>query len=233
MVLIKRHFIEQAITRAKIDEYLASQFQRARYSGVDIVQTPIGTRVTIFAERPALIIGSRGSTVRKVTEVLEKLFNLPNPQISVMNVENPDLDARVNAFRIASSLERGFHFRRVAFIALRRIMQAGAVGVEIVISGKLTGERARFEKYRAGKIYKTGEHVDYVVDKAIAHALLKKGIIGVQVTIVKEGKLGDYVRIKDEEEVKEFVEAIREQKKAEEEIEEILKEAEEEIVSEG
>ena len=229
MVLIKRHFIEQAITRAKIDEYLASQFQRARYSGVDVVQTPIGTRVTIFAERPALIIGSRGSTVRKVTEVLEKLFKLPNPQISVMNVENPDLDARVNAFRI----ERGFHFRRVAFIALRRIMQAGAVGVEIVISGKLTGERARFEKYRAGKIYKTGEHVDYVVDKAIAHALLKKGIIGVQVTIVKEGKLGDYVRIKDEEEVKEFVEAIREQKKAEEEIEEILKEAEEEIVSEG
>ncbi len=232
MVLIKKYFIKQAMQKTMIDEYLAKQFARARYSGVDIVQTPIGTRVTIFAERPALIIGARGATVRKITQVLERIFHLPNPQVSVMNVENPDLDARVNAFRIASNIEKGYHFRRVAFISLRRIMQAGAVGAEIVISGKLTSERARFEKYKAGKIYKTGEHTDYVVDRAIAHALLKKGIIGVQVTIVKPGKLGDYVRIKDESEVEEFVNTLREQRKAEEEIEEILEQAEEEITGE-
>ena len=143
-----------------------------------------------------MIIGYKGSTIKKLSQVLEKWFGLENPQITVINVPNPDLNARVMAFRLALALERGYHFRRAAFIALRHIMAAGALGAEIVVSGKLTSERARFEKYRAGKVYKSGHHINYLVDRAIAHALLKPGIYGVKVTIVKPVKPVDHIEIK-------------------------------------
>lgn len=197
---IKRYFVEKGLLKTRIDEYLAKEFYRAGYAGVDIMRTPLGTRITIYAERPAIIIGSRGSTIRKLAEIFQKRFKIENPQITVTNLENPDLNARVMAFRLAQALERGYHFRRAAFIALRRIMEAGAVGAEIVISGKLTSERARYEKYRAGSIYKAGDMVNYVVDRAVSYALLKPGVYGIEVRIVKPMKPVDRVEFRPLEE---------------------------------
>ncbi len=198
MVNIKKYFIEHSLKRVAVDEFLAKMFYRAGYAGVDIQRTPLGTRVIIYAERPAVIIGKRGSMIKKLAQILEKYFGLENTQITVTNVENPELNARVMAFRLATALERGFHFRRAAFVALRRIMEAGALGAEIVISGKLTSERARYEKIRAGKVFKVGDQVSYMVDRAVAHALLKPGIYGVEVTIVKPVPTADYVKIKEQ-----------------------------------
>ena len=196
MVNIKRYFVQRGLQKTRVDEYLAKMFSRAGYAGVNIQRTPLGTHIVIYAERPAMIIGRRGQTIRELARIFEKIFGLENPQITVMPVENPDLNARVMASRLAQALERGFHFRRAAFIALRRIMAAGAVGAEIKISGKLTSERARYEKYRMGRIYKAGEQVDLLVDHAIAHALLKPGIYGIEVLIVKPGSPVDSIKIK-------------------------------------
>ncbi|MCE4604109.1 MAG: 30S ribosomal protein S3 [Aeropyrum sp.] len=206
-----KYFINQAMLRAKIDEWLAQNFYEAGYSRVKIVQTSLGTNVTIWAERPALIIGRRGATIKRLQEVLQSVFGLPNPRIRVEQPDNVMLDARVQAFRIARSIERGIHFRRVAFAALNRIMSNGALGAEITISGKLTSERARFEKFRAGKVYKSGHKVDELVDRASAYARLPKGVIGVDVIIVRPGKPGDYIRIKSEDEVKELVGELKSQ----------------------
>jgi small subunit ribosomal protein S3 len=195
MVNIKSHFIQLNLLKLKIDEYLAKNFMRAGYSHVDLIKTPLGTRVIIYADRPALIIGRKGQTIRQLTEMLEKYFKLENPQITVTQVENPELDARVVATRLALAIERGYHFRRAAFVALRRVMGAGAVGVEIVISGKLVSERARYEKIRTGKVYKTGAHIERLVDRAIVHLLRKPGIYGIQVLIVKPEEPDDAVRI--------------------------------------
>lgn len=197
MVDIKSHFIGLNVLRIKIDEYLAKNFMRAGYSKVELIKTPLGTRVIIYADRPALIIGRRGQTIRRLTEILEKYFKLENPQITVTQVENPDLDARIVATRLALAIERGYHFRRAAFVALRRVLGAGAVGVEIVISGKLTSERARYEKIRAGKVYKTGHHIERLTDRAVIHLLRKPGIYGIEVLIVKPGEPDDIVRIKE------------------------------------
>ncbi|MCD6324173.1 MAG: 30S ribosomal protein S3 [Desulfurococcales archaeon] len=196
MVDIKAHFLGLNMLRVKIDEYLAKNFMRAGYSRVELIKTPLGTRVIIYADRPALIIGRRGQTIRQLTEVLEKYFRLENPQVTVTQVDNPDLDARIVATRTALAIERGYHFRRAAFVALRRIMAAGAVGAEVIISGKLTSERARYEKIRAGKVYKTGHHIERLVDRAVIHLLRKPGIYGVEVVIVKPGEPDDYVGIK-------------------------------------
>jgi len=201
VVNIKKLFVQKGIIKAKIDEYLAKEFYRAGYAGVDILKTPLGTRIVIYAERPAIIIGRRGSMIRQLAQIFEKRFGLENPQITVTTVENPYLSARIVAFRLAVALERGFHFRRAAFIALRRIMEAGALGAEIVISGKLTSERARYEKYRAGRIYKTGEQATIMVERAVAHALLKPGVYGIEVRIVKPMKPMDHIEIKPPEEI--------------------------------
>uniref|UniRef100_A0A7C2V972 Small ribosomal subunit protein uS3 n=1 Tax=Ignisphaera aggregans TaxID=334771 RepID=A0A7C2V972_9CREN len=195
MVNIKRYFIELGIKKVAVDEYLAYKFWRAGYAGVDLIRTPLGTRVIIYAARPGMVIGRRGQNLRVIQTVLENLFGIENPQITVVEVDNPDLNAHVVAFNIALALERGVHFRRAAFVALRRVMSAGAIGCEITISGKLVAERARYEKIRAGKLYKSGEQSLYLVDRAIAHVLLKPGIFGVEVLITKPGPTADHVEI--------------------------------------
>lgn len=137
----KDHFIERGIRKAEIDDYLANELKKAGYGKVDIQKTALGTRVIIHAARPGLVIGRRGRTVRDLTEALESKFGVENPQIEVNEIEKPELNARVMATRLASALERGIHFRRAAYSILRRVMAAGAKGVEIKVSGKLTSQR--------------------------------------------------------------------------------------------
>lgn len=204
MVNIKRYFIEQGIKKVAVDEYLAYKFWRAGYAGVDLIRTPLGTRVIIYTARPGIIIGRRGQNLKVIQAVLEQLFGVENPQVTVVEVDNPDLNARVVAFNIALALERGIHFRRAAFVALRRIMNAGALGCEIVISGKLVAERARYEKIKAGKVYKSGEQSLHLVDRAVAHVLLKPGIYGVEVLITKPSTTADHVEIIPPEQVTEL-----------------------------
>ncbi|MCY0849215.1 30S ribosomal protein S3 [Sulfuracidifex metallicus] len=185
MVNVRKYFLQKYMTRVMVDQYLAKQFYNAEYSGVEINRSPIGTRVIIYAGRPAMIIGKGGRTIKQLAQILEKHYQIENPQITVTNVEKPELDARVMAFRLAITLEKGYHFRRAAFITVRKIMNAGALGTEVVISGKLSSERARYEKLKEGTVYKSGQSLDYMVDRAIAIATLKPGIFGVEVVITK------------------------------------------------
>jgi small subunit ribosomal protein S3 len=209
-----------------IEEYLASMFPRAEFAGVELIKSPLGVRVIIYADRPSLIIGRKGETIRKLQTIFEKHFKLENPQITVSSIENPELNARVVASRIAQALEKGYHYRRAMFIALRRIMAAGAVGAEIVVSGKLISERARFEKLRAGKVYKTGDHVNYIVDRATYTALLIPGIYGIEVIIVKPVPPADHIEIVQRplEELKKIVEEYEKRSVGEEVVTEFTKE---------
>lgn len=194
-----KHFVNENIKRAEIDEFLWKEFERAGYGGVDITKTPLGTNVVVYAMRPGLIIGRGGETIKNLAKVLEEKFNLPNPQISVAEIEIPELNPYVMASRVAAALRRGVHFRRVAFWALNQIMGAGALGVEIIISGKLRTERARAEKFRDGYIPKSGDPAMKYVRKAVAHVQLKPGIFGVQVLIVSpDARFPDEVRILEE-----------------------------------
>lgn len=180
----KDQFIEKGVRRSEIDDYLAEELKKAGYEKVDIQKTALGTRVIIYAARPGLVIGKRGRTVRDLTEALETRFGLENPQIEVNEIETPELSARVMASRLASALERGIHFRRAAYSIMRRVMAAGAKGVEIKISGKLTSQRAKYQKFRDGFVSKTGEPAVQFVDDAVVHSLSKPGITGVHVKIM-------------------------------------------------
>jgi small subunit ribosomal protein S3 len=183
MSIVKR-FITEAIKRTEIDEFLQKKLERAGYGGVNLSKTPLGTHVVIYAMRPGLVIGRGGETIKELASALEQNFKVGNPQISVSEIEVPEFNAHVVANRVASALERGVHFRRAGFWALNQVMEAGALGAEIVISGKLTTERARFEKFKAGHFPIVGEPALKAMKTSEAHVQLKPGIIGVRVKIM-------------------------------------------------
>ncbi len=194
-----KHFIEESVKKAEIDEFLQNEFERAGYGGVSITKTPLGTHIVVYTMRPGLVIGRGGETIRELAEVLEEKFQLPNPQISVAEIEIPELNAYVVASRIASALKRGVHYRRSGYWALNQIMEAGALGAEIVISGKLRTDRARYEKFRVGYMPKSGEPARKYMRKSEISVQLKPGILGVKVRIMPpEAQFPDQVQIVEE-----------------------------------
>jgi small subunit ribosomal protein S3 len=147
----------------------------------------MGTRVTLVTERPGIVIGRRGAAIKSLTKAIEDKFKYNNPQIEVQEVENPNLNAQIMAEKLAFALERGWHFRRAGHSTVRRIMESGARGCLIIISGKLTGERHRTEKFKDGYIKYCGESRELFVGTGFAVAKLKPGVIGVQVEIMQPG----------------------------------------------
>jgi len=191
-----KHILAENKRRASVDEFLSRELSRAGYGGVDLAKTPLGTRVTIYAVRPGIVIGRGGENIKRLARTLEERFGLFNPQIAVAEVPVPELNPYIMASKVASALERGVHFRRACYWALNSIMNAGALGCEIIISGKLTTERARYEKFKAGYLPKVGDPVLKHVKRAVAYTLLKPGLFGIQVTIVPPDYTSpDYVKI--------------------------------------
>ena len=225
-----KHFVSEAVKRTEIDEFLRNEFERAGYGGVDITKTPLGTHIVVYAMRPGLIIGRGGETIKELATTFEQKFSLSNPQISVAEIEVPELNAYVIASRIASALKRGVHFRRAGFWALQQVMEAGALGAEIIISGKMRTERARYEKFREGYLPKSGEPALKYLRKAELHVQLKPGIFGVKVRIIPpEAKFPDQIQIPEEileekatEEISEVSKAT-ETSKSEKQVEEAQK----------
>jgi small subunit ribosomal protein S3 len=183
MSIVKR-FITEAIKNAEIDEFLLKKLDRAGYGGVNLSKTPLGTHVVVYAMRPGIVIGRGGETIRELATTLEQKFKVSNPQISVSEIEIPELNAYVVASRVTSALQKGIHFRRAGFWALNQVMEAGALGCEIVISGKLRTERARFEKFKAGYFPRCGEPALKYTRKTEAHVQLKAGMFGIRVKIM-------------------------------------------------
>jgi small subunit ribosomal protein S3 len=195
---VVKHFVTEAVKKTEINEFLRNEFERAGYGGVDITKTPLGTHVVVYAMRPGLIIGRGGETIKELAITLEQNFQLPNPQISVAEIEIPEHNAYVIASRVTSALKRGVHFRRAGFWALQQVMESGALGVEIIISGKLRTERARYEKFKDGYIPKSGEPALRNLHKAELHVQLKPGIFGIKVRIMPpDATFPDQVKIID------------------------------------
>ena len=193
---VEKKFVAEGISKALVNEYLAEELERAGYGGMVMNRTPMGTQITVYAEKPGMVIGKGGKLIRKITRDLDRKFHLDNPQIDVQDVGRGDLNGRVVANRLASSLERGWYFRKAGQSMMRRVMDAGALGCEIVISGKLTGPRSRTEKFISGYIKHSGKPAVDLVDRGYSVAVKKLGVIGCQVRIIPpDVRLPDDFRI--------------------------------------
>jgi small subunit ribosomal protein S3 len=181
---VEKKFVEDGFTKALVHEYLSKELSRAGYGGMTMNRTPMGIQITVYAEKPGMVIGKGGKLIRKLTRDLDRNFRLDNPQIDVQDVGKAELNAQVVANRLASSLERGWYFRKAGQTTLRRVMDSGALGCEIILSGKLTGPRSRVEKFLSGYVKHSGKPSQEIVDHGYAVAVKKLGTIGCQVRIV-------------------------------------------------
>src|SRR6056297_895352 len=202
----EQQFIEDGLQRTQIDEFFADELGRAGYGGMDVAKTPMGTQIVLKAEKPGMVIGKGGKNIRKITSTLESDFGLEDPQIDVQEVDEPDLNARIVADRLANALERGWYFRKAGHTTIDRIMDAGALGAEIVLSGKVTGARSRVEKFNRGYIKHNGEPAEEIVDHGIGTAVVQLGTIGVQVKIIPPGaELPDDFEVYDDQSVEDYI----------------------------
>ncbi len=172
-----------------LKDYLREAIKDAGFSHAEISKTPTGTRVALHVTRPGIVIGRKGTGIRALTEKLETDFGLKSPQISVIEIEKPELVPGVMCNRMASHIERGTAFRRATMWTLKQIMEGGAMGVQITISGKLRGDRSAFEKHTAGILPRAGHHAEVIVEQDIAHVKTTMGLIGIRIRIARKEKL--------------------------------------------
>lgn len=233
----ERKFVSEKMDRVLLKEYLKEKTDRAGFGGCEVSRTPMGTRITLYTERPALVIGRKGKSIRKLTDQIKEKFDFDNPQIEVQEVNVPELNAQIMAEKLASSIERGWYFRRAGHSTVRKIMDAGAKGCQIILSGKLTGPRHRVEKFVDGHIKYCGEEKKKWIDEGFSTAKVKLGIIGVTVQIMDpKAKLPDEIEIrppepKEEPQEEEGTQEEEEEKKSDVEDIEIEEEEESSVES--
>jgi small subunit ribosomal protein S3 len=202
----EHEFIENGLQRTQIDEFFGDELARAGYGGMEVAKTPMGVQIVLKAEKPGMVIGKGGKNIRKITSELEDRFDLDDPQIDVQEVDEPDLNAQIVADRLANALERGWYFRKAGHTTIDRIMDAGALGAEIVLSGKVTGARSRVEKFNRGYIKHNGEPAESIVDDGKGVAVMKLGTIGVNVKIIPpNAELPDDFQIHEDVDVSEYI----------------------------
>lgn len=183
-----------------IRESIKKDLGKGKVSKVRTEYTPVGEKIIISTHKPGLVIGRKGAKIGELTEMLKKKYKLGNPHIEIDEIKTPEFDAQIMADEIALSLERfgPIRFKVTAYRTLQKIINAGALGVEIRLNGKLPGARAKQWRFAQGYLKKTGDSAK-VVDRAQARAETKPGTVGVKVAILSpHAILKDRIDITDE-----------------------------------
>ncbi len=186
--MIERNILSQKMKEFQIKEFIAKEFMKTGYSHTKIQRTPLGDKITIFTSRPGLVVGRKGQNIKRLTVILKNKFKMENPQIEIGEVENPYFDAQSISERIAYTLEKfgSKRFKSIGYKILQSIIDAGALGAEIVITGKIPSARARRWRFSDGYLKKSGYKENYIVQgRSIAN--LKSGVVGINVTIMPSG----------------------------------------------
>lgn len=228
----ERIFIKKSKEQITLREFVKKQFVEAKCGLIDIHHTPVATRIIIHTTTPGIIIGSGGENIKDAIEIIKRDFKIDNPQIDVQKIDVPDLDPDIVAQTIATAIESGVNYKRLGNFYTSKIMNAGAIGCEIVIAGKLGGEKSRTERFIEGYLKKCGDPAEKDVMKGWALANPKLGNIGILVKIMmyQPETLRHMVT---KEEVKENKEEVKtEEVKKKEKKKDMKKQHENEVVTE-
>ena len=172
-----------------IRNYILKEYKNCAISNVAIERTNDSLTVSITTGKPGVLIGQKGAGVEALKKSVEKLTDAKKVNVNIVEVKNPDLDAKLVAESIASQLEKRAQFRRVMKSAMQRVMHAGALGVKTMVSGRLDGaEMARSVHYHEGALplHTIRANIDY----ACVEAHTTFGVLGVKVWIYKGEILG-------------------------------------------
>ncbi len=183
-----------------VREYIKNSLGKGKVSRVKIEYTPVGEKIIISTNKPGLVIGRKGERISELTNVLKTHFKLENPHIEIDEIAKPEFDSQIMADEIALGLEKfgPLKFKVIAYKALQKIMNAGALGVEIRLSGKLPSSRAKSWRFAQGYLKKTGDSAK-VVDRAQSISMTRPGVVGVKVEILSPtADLKDKIEINDD-----------------------------------
>ncbi len=214
--MLKDYFVKQGIKESQIEEFIRKNFPLGDYSRTELQRTPLGIKIVIYTHKPGKIIGRGGKNINEMTEAIKKRFDLENPQLDVKSIENPNLDAMIVAKQIASALEKGFNHKKIGNLTIKRIMDSGAIGAQIIISGKLGGSKSMTSKFTEGYLKHSGAPSKELVDEGFEEAYTKPGKIGIRVKIMKEfrditGMKKETGKAKEDEELKEPITEVLEE----------------------
>jgi len=205
----KRKFVADGVFRAELNEFLERTLAEDGYAGVEVRVTPIRTEIIIRATRTREVLGEKGRRIRELTAVVQKRFGFPENSVELFaeRVENRAACAMAQAESLRYKLLGGLAVRRACYGVVRFIMENGATGVEVVVSGKLRAQRAKAMKFKQGWLISTGEPKRHYIVEAVRHVLMRQGVLGVKVKIMlshdPEGKLGPAKCLPDKVIVKE------------------------------
>ena len=184
-----KNVIKDSYNIMLLNDFLKERIKESGFSKVEISKTPTGTKITLHVTRPGIVIGRKGTGIKELTEKIEKDFGLKNPQISVEEIAKAELSPSVMCNRMSSHIQRGTAFRRVTMWTMKQIMEAGAMGVQITISGKLRGDRSAFEKHTMGILPRAGNYAKNLVSEDITHTETPMGLIGIKIRIAIKEKI--------------------------------------------
>ena len=172
-----------------LNDFLREEIKEAGFHKVEVSKTPSGTKIMLHVTRPGIVIGRKGVGIKQLTEKVESDFGFKSPQISVEEIPKAELSPNVMCNRLAAHIERGTAFRRATMWTINQIMEAGAMGVQITISGKLRGDRSAFEKHTQGILPRAGNYAKNIVSEDVTHTKTPMGLIGIKIRIAKKEKL--------------------------------------------
>ncbi|HEX9744361.1 MAG TPA: 30S ribosomal protein S3 [bacterium] len=179
----KRSFAEVLYEDLVLRKELKRKFKNGGVDKIVTERDPGRVKIVIFTSRPGIIIGSGGSNIERVRKDLQKLVK-SQVLINIQSVDRPDLSAALNAQAIARQIEERKRFRRVMKQTASRIMKNKALGVKIMVKGRLDGsEMARMETYREGRVPLHTLRAD--IDYSYEVAKTTYGVIGVKVWIYR------------------------------------------------
>jgi len=182
----KRKFVQDGVFKAELNEFLTRELAEDGYSGVEVRVTPSRTEIIILATRTQNVLGNKGQRIRELTSVVQKRFNYPDGAVELYaeKVATRGLCAIAQAESLRYKLIGGLAVRRACYGVLRFIMESGAKGCEVVVSGKLRGQRAKAMKFVDGLMIHSGNPAEEYVDTAVRHVLLRQGVLGIKVKIM-------------------------------------------------
>jgi len=185
--MIEKQIISKKIREFLIQEHIGKELPKACYSKIDLKKTPLGEKIIVHTSKPGLVVGRKGINIEKITKTLKKKFKMENPQVEIAELENPNLDPRSIAETIVSSFERfgPKRFKSIGYRELQKIMDAGAIGSEIVMAGRgVPSKRSKTWRFSEGHLKKSGDISENHMKRANLVANLKSGAIGIKISIL-------------------------------------------------
>jgi len=199
----KRKFVADGVFYAELNELLTRELAEEGYSGVEVRVTPARTEIIIRATRTMNVLGEKARRIHELTAFVQKRFGFADGAVELYaeKVPNRGLCAIAQCESLRYKLLYGLAVRRACYGVLRFIMDNGAKGCEVVVSGKLRAQRSKAMKFQDGWMIHSGQPAQDYVSTAIRHVLLRQGVLGIKVKIMlphdPEGKRGPKTPLPD------------------------------------